>query len=33
MDTFINLIKNTRDIKKDDAENAIIRSLMAQGKR
>ena len=33
MNTFINLIKNTRDIKKDDAENAIIRSLMAQGKR
>ena len=28
MDNFINLIKNTRDIKNDDAENAIIKCLM-----
>lgn len=33
MDNFINLIKNTRDIKNDDAENAIIKSLMVQNKR
>ena len=33
MDNFINLIKNTRDIKSNDAENAIIRKLMVQNKR
>lgn len=33
MDNFINLTKNNRDIKNGDAENAIIRSLIVQGKR
>ena len=33
MDKFINLIKNTRDIKNSVAENTIIRGLMVQNKR
>lgn len=33
MDTFINNIKNNRDIKNNDAENNIIKSLMVQNKR
>ena len=33
MDNFINLIKNTRDIKNSVAENTIIRGLMVQNKR
>ena len=33
MDNFINLIKNTRDIKNNVAENTIIRGLMVQNKR
>jgi len=28
MDNFINLIKNTRDIKANEAEETIIRGLM-----
>ena len=33
MDNFINSIKENRDIKRDEAENKIIKSLMAQGNR
>ena len=33
MDRFIKIIKDERGIKNDDAENAIIRSLMVQNKR
>ena len=33
MDNFINLIKNTQDIKNGVAENTIIRGLMVQNKR
>ena len=33
MNNFIDLIKKTRDIKTDDAENAIIKTLMVQNKR
>lgn len=33
MNRFIEFTKNNRDIKIDDAENAIIRTLMAQDKR
>ena len=33
MDRFIKYIKEERNIKNDDAENAIIRSLMVQEKR
>ena len=33
MNNFINLIKNTRDIKNGVAENTIIRGLMVQNKR
>ena len=33
MDNFINLIKNTRDIKANEAEETIIRGLMVQNKR